>query len=228
MRKVQLASLAFVAMLAMGLVVVTVATAAPPNPLFLPVGQTVNGVSGATKLTAPGVFIECKKDALTGNATVASLLLIANIVLHYLECESGPVDGITLKCTSIKNPNGKPGLILTNTLHGILGLILPSKGIGLLVLPVDGKTWFELAKTENANLELCSKATIVTGNAVGVIEPIGTHQLTGKLIFSSPNPTDFDITHGLGLLEPELSGFSTSVNVEQTEELTFGEPTEVT
>jgi hypothetical protein len=228
MRITRLAGLALVAMLAMGLVVASGATAASSNPLFLPIGQAVNGTSGVSTLTAFGTIIECKKNVLTGGATVSSSLLIANIVVHYLECQSGP-EGSSLRCTSIKNlSGGTPGLLVTNTLHGILGLILPRKEIGLLVLPVASKIWFELAETKNAAGELCSKETKVAGNIVGLIEPVGRHQTTGKLIFTPPNPTDFDLTHGLGLVEPGLTLFSASANLSQTEEVTFGESTEVT
>jgi hypothetical protein len=226
MKIARLAGVALVAMLVMGLVVASGAMAASSNPLFLPIGQTVNGTSGLSVLTAGGTKVECKKDVLTGGATVSSSLLIANIVVHYLECESGP-EGSSLRCTSIKNPGGTPGLLLTTTLHGILGLILPGKDIGLLVLPVASKIFIELAETKNAAGELCSKETKVTGNVVGLITPVGTHQTTGKLIFTPPNPTDFDITHGLGLVEPNLSAFSATASQSQTEEVTFGESTEV-
>jgi hypothetical protein len=183
--------------------------------------------SGLSLLISAGWIIACKKDAFTG-AKVTSSLLVANIVVHFLECESGPTLASTLKCTSIKTVGGAtPGLILTTTLHGILGLILPSEEIGLLVLPVTGKIWFELAKTENAAGELCSKESKMTGNIVGLIKPVGTHQTTGKLIFTSPNPEDFDLTHGLGLVEPELDAFSVGVSESTTEEITFTEPTEV-
>jgi hypothetical protein len=194
----------------------------------LTIGQTVNGVSGVSRFSSGFGVVVCKKDALTGGATVASSLLIANIVVHYLECESGPSETSSLKCTSVKNMGGQPGLIITKTLHGILGLILPSKRIGLLILPVEGKSFFTLAETRNAEGELCSHAMGVAGNVAGLVEPVGTHQTTGKLIFTDPNPTDFDITHGLGLVEPGLSGLlGVSVNLEQTEEVTFGESTEV-
>jgi hypothetical protein len=227
MKIARLAGLALVAMLAMGLVVASGAIAASSNPLFLPIGQGVSGTSGLSLLTAGGGFVGCKKDSFSG-ATVSSSLLVANIVVHFLECESGPSLASTLKCTSIKSVGSTtPGLLLTKTLHGILGLILPSKEIGLLVLPVTGKIFVEFAETKNAAGELCSKESKVTGSVAGEITPVGTHQTTGKLIFTPPNPTDFDLTHGLGLVLPGLTAFSESAQESTTEEITFTESTEV-
>jgi hypothetical protein len=227
MKIVRLAGLVLLAVAAMSLAAVSSASAA--EPLFVPAsGQTVTGTSGLSILLANNGtnIIQCKKGVFTG--VVASSLLIGKGVVHYLECESSGNGGGTF--CPVHSP-GAPAenLLITKTLHGILGLILPSRATGILFLPVVGKAFLELA--ENA----CTPESNVSGNIAGLVEPTGKSQTTGKVIFEREAGTgineeilDIDLTHGLGLVKPQLTAFTTNATLTQLEEVVFGVATEVT
>jgi hypothetical protein len=90
MRLVRLAGLLLVAVLAVGLLSATAASAESSNPLFLaasgnPVGATVVGLSGPSTLTAAGAgqAVTCQKDVATG--TITSTLLLGKVFVHYLD-----------------------------------------------------------------------------------------------------------------------------------------------
>ncbi len=116
--------------------------------------------------------------------------------------------------------------MLTNTLHGILGLILPNKATGILFLPVASKVFVELEENE------CTPPTKVTGNVAGEITPVGVHTTTGKTIFTLvagvQGIKDIDLTHGLGLVKPELVAFGEPSALSQTEEVESTVAVEVT
>lgn len=129
----------------------------------------------------------------------------------------------------VDSPGAAAGLIVAATLHGILGLILPSKRTGLLFLPAGGKVFTELAANE------CTPETRVTGNVVGEVSPVGGSSTTGKTIFTltpgAGDPAsvkDFDLTHGLGLVKPELIAFTEDTGISQTEEGESSVATEIT
>jgi hypothetical protein len=226
MKIARLAGLALVAVLAMGLVLVSAASAT--EPLFVPVGATLLGDSGLVTLVAANGadVIHCQESHASG--TISTSLLLGNVVVHYLECTtSGPgQSNCPVSSTGIAN---EKGLILTATLHGILGLILPSKEVGLLFLPVKGSTFLSL----NANA--CTVETGVSGSVAGLVEPINTPTTKGRILFerepgSGNNQAilDIDLTHGLGLVAPRLTFFSTTATLTQLGLVTFSAATEVT
>jgi hypothetical protein len=227
MKIVRLAGLLLLAVAAMSFAAVSSASAA--EPLFVPAsGQSVTGESGVSILLANNGanVIQCKKGVFTG--VVASSLLIGKGVVRYLECESSGNGGATFCAVQSLN-TAVSGLIVTNTLHGILGLVLPNRATGILFLPVANKTFVELK--ENS----CTPETAVSGNVAGLATPTGKSQTTGKVIFEREAGTgineeilDIDLTHGLGLVKPQLVAFSTSATLTQLEEVTFGQATEVT
>jgi hypothetical protein len=223
MKIARLAGLMFVAIMAMSLVAVSAASAT--EPLFNPAsGQSLTGTSGSAKLSANnGVeTVNCEKSSSTG--TVTSSLLVGNIVVHFLGCVSSSASKSNCTVKSTNSP--AEGLILTTTLHGILGLILPSKETGLLLLPVSGKRFVTLAS--NA----CTIETAVTGSVAGLIEPLGKKQLTGKLILAANGSNqaieEIDLTHGLGSVKPALNAFTSTATETVSEAITFGVETEVT
>jgi hypothetical protein len=131
------------------------------------------------------------------------------------------------------NTDGSPpGLILFNTLHGILGLILPSQQIGILFLPVSGKSFTTLGGSTNTAKEQCSEESAVTGTFAGEVSPVGSLQTTDKIVVGLTNGiqniSDIDLTHGLGLVKPALNAFSATASLEQTEQGSYAESTEVT
>jgi hypothetical protein len=230
MRIVRLVSLALLVVGALGLAAASTAGAAT-NPLFTPAtGQAILGTSGLSFLTGDNgaQTVDCQKDVFSG--TVSSSLLLGNVVVHYLECTS---ENTALKCTAKVSSLGEgipSGLIVTKTLHGILGLILApagtSVGVAILLLPVGGKTFVELASNS------CTEETAVSGNVGGEITPVGTSQKTGKTVFATSGGKesikDIDLTHGLGLVVPKLTAFTTEATLAQTENTDTVENLEVT
>jgi hypothetical protein len=226
MKIARLAGLALLASMAMGLVLVSAASAT--EPLFNPIGATILGDSQLPTLRANNgaEVVHCQESHTFGK--ILNTLLIGNVVIHYLNCTSSGSKGSNCAVNSIGAEKGS-GLILTNTLHGILGLILPSKETGLLFLPVLGKTFVELE--ENG----CTIETAVSGSVAGLVEPLNTKTIKGWVLFErEPGPgnnqaiLDIDLTHGLGLVAPRLTAFSTTATQTQLELITFSAETEVT
>ncbi|MGD1058114.1 MAG: hypothetical protein ABR992_11965 [Solirubrobacteraceae bacterium] len=209
------------------------ASAFAAEPLFKPVsGQTITGTGGASSLlSGQHDEVACEKDAFTG--VVSNALLIGGIVIHYLNCtwrQGQPASGCA--ASSVGAPEG---LILTKTLHAILGLVLPDSGsgVGLLFLPVNGVTFTTFATAQNTDKEDCFEESAATGNFAGLVTPIGISSTTLKVIIAltggrSQEIKDIDLTHGLGLVLPKFVVGSTTALVEQTANFTFSVPTEVT
>jgi hypothetical protein len=227
MKIARLAGLVLFAVAAMSLAAVSSASA--KEPLFSPAsGQLVIGISELSILFADnGVdIVHCEKDVFHG--FVDSSLLIGEAFVHYLECESSGNGGVTF--CPVNSLGAAEGLILTNELHGVLGLILPSRETGILFLPQQkGKSFVELAANS------CTPETAVSGNVAGLITPTGKLQTTGKVIFEKePGPgfseeiLDIDLTHGLGLVKPQLTAFTSNATLSQLENVTFAVATEVT
>jgi hypothetical protein len=222
MKIARLAYPALFAIVAMSLAAVSSASAT--EPLFNPAGATVTGDSGLAVLIRGAESIDCLGSSFTG--TIVNSLLIGHAVLHYLNCTSSGSGG---NGCPINTPGAAAGLILTNTLHGILGLILPSKETGILFLPQSGNIFFTLA--ENA----CTEETKATGNIAGLVEPVGVSTTTGRILFErEPGPgntqaiLDIDLTHGLGLVKPAFVLFAATATLAQLGLVTFSVATEVT
>jgi len=225
MKIVRLASLALVAMIAMGLAVASTASAI--GPLFLPTGQTFTGTSKTSVLSGGGETVTCESDVSSG--TILSLTLAGNVTVHFLNCSAKSASGE--KCTVKSTNTTTAGLILTNTLHGVLGLILPKPASGsdaaLVLLPASGHAFVTLIGSGK-----CIETTKVSGNVAGLVEPFGGPlQTTGKLTFGvtsgAQNITEVDLTTG-GSVKTELTALGGVANTEETEEsLKFSTPTEV-
>ncbi len=235
MKIARLSGLLLLAVMVVGFAIAPSASAASGNPLFTPAsGQTVTGTSGLGYLIGAGVVVSCEKDVYAG--VVSSSLLIGNLKIHYLGCkvlkgEVGKASGCEV--SSINNGiEQAAGLILTNTLHAILGLILPSKETGLLFLPQVGKIFTTFAKSTHSGTEPCSEETAVSGSVAGSVEPVNKTQFTGTikigLTGGIANAKDFDLTHGLGLVKPNLLAFGEAAGLEQTDSALFSVETEVT
>ncbi|MGD1056101.1 MAG: hypothetical protein ABR992_01670, partial [Solirubrobacteraceae bacterium] len=124
MKLARLTGLMLVAIFAMSLIAASAAMAGAPE--FKPTGASITGTSGTAILSANSgaETVTCEKDSTTG--TVSSATLAGNILVHFLGCTSTGTGGSNC---AVNSPGGGEGLILTNTLHGILGLVLPSKTI---------------------------------------------------------------------------------------------------
>jgi len=230
MRFIRLVGLVLVAVVAMSFAVVSSASAFSSNPLFIPAnGQQVRSVGlGNATLVAAGNKIVCTAHQ-TVSGTVSNSLLIGNVVIHYLGCTAAEtLAGKEKECPVKSVGSPAEGLILTTTLHGILGLLLPSNETGILFLPVANKVFVTFARSEKGGKE-CTAETAVEGSVAALISPSGVPaQLTGKLTTLAIAKAAIDLTHGLGPATAKLTAFGETGTQEQTDDVTFGEATEVT
>jgi hypothetical protein len=218
MRIIRLTGLALVAILAVSLAAVSVAAATPSfNPAN---GQSLTVSGGTSTLTSGTEVVTCTSDAIS--AKIASAMLAGPFVIDFSGCKSAGAtkSGCTVSSTNTSNS----GLILTTTLHAVLGLALPSNVAGLLILPTSGKRFVTLAGNE------CTEETRVNGSVAGLITPIGSEQTTGKIVFTAPSGKQEikDIDTLSGLIKPELEAFAQTATEVNEQSVTFGEATEVT
>jgi hypothetical protein len=212
---------------AVTLLAVSSASAASRNPLFTPVSQqTVRGEGGASVLDTAGLAIACESNhVVSGN--VSSALLIGGIVLHYLGCKytkGEQESGCPLNST---NTTGE-GLILTNTLHAILGILLPSGETGVLFLPQAG-TKFDTFAAASKNGKSCGPEMAISGSIAASITPVEKSQTNGTVKTTEKETQEFDLTHGLGLVKSKLIAFGGEAAIlKQTDSIVFGVATEVT
>jgi hypothetical protein len=222
MKIARLAGLMLAAIMAVALVAASVASA---EPNFTPTGQTFSASANATQLAADNGVDVVKCETLSSGGTVSSATLVSGIVIHFLGCKSSG-NGGTSFCT-VKSVGASEGLILTATLHGVLGLTLLTTGtkVGLLLLPVKGKEFVALAANS------CTVETAVSGNVAGEVEPVGTKTTKGNLLFNVSGGkqviTSFDPSTG-GTTTPKLEAFTTAATEEAKAAITFGLATEVT
>jgi len=224
MKIARLVGLMLVAVMAVSL---AVASSAFAEPEFKPVGGTFTGTSGTSKLVAGSNSITCTTD--TSKGTISSATLAGGVTVDFSGCKSTGSGGsnCTVKSTNTSNA----GLILTNTLHGILGLSLTSgasTGVALLLLPSAAGSK-EFVKIESN--KCTTTTTAVEGSVAGAVTPVGKSQITGKLTFlpgtEGESIKTFDPSTG-GKVSPELEAFGIEASEETTEALTFSAALEVT
>jgi len=215
MKIARLAGMTLVVVMALGLVA---ASAAFAEPEFHPVGAKFTGVSlGNNTLSAAPNSVVCTANTTSG--TISSATLVGGVVVTFTGCKSS---GEKESNCTVKSVGAVEGTIVTNTLHGVLGLILPKgtgSGVGLLLLPVEGKKFLVLASNK------CTIETSVTGSVAGEANPIGGGLvLSGTLTFQAgakgESIKDFDLSTG-GLVNPELSAFAAIASQETNEDLDF-------
>ncbi len=223
MKIARLAGSILIATLAMSLLTASVALA---EPEFKPATGTFAGTSGTSILSYDdGVYsLTCANSVTTGAKT--SSTTVGGVIVHFLSCKA---DGETRGGCTAKSVGAAEGLIVTNTLSGILGLILPKpasgSGVGLLLLPASSSIFVTLAG--NA----CTEEAAVTGTVAGEALPINSSQLTGKLTFSGIGSKAkikaFDPSVG-ATKTAKLVDFGAEASETLSESLTFSSATEVT
>src|ERR1700733_3240117 len=207
---------------ALSLVGASVASAVPPLFTSGSTGATykANVLAGTLKAGtgATAIVVFCAKASSVGEIT--SVHLVGPLVIHFLECKSSSNAGETY-CAPV-NSTGKPGegLILTKTLHALLGLALPSQLPALLFLPTSGITFVEL----EANA--CTPTTKITGSVAGLVSNArNTPSLTTLLTFG---PKDPELIHTLlGLTEPELILMSKTATIATVAHLSWSKDIEI-
>ena len=205
-----------------------VASAAVAEPEFKPTGATLKGSGDADTLEAGSTKIVCKENTSTG--LISSPTLVSGITVTFFGCvvTNDKEDKCTVKSVGAL----AEGLILTKTLHGVLGLILPKgtgTGVGLLLLPVANKKFVEIESTK------CSPSTTVLGNVAGEVTPVHVSQNTASLKFQPSGQggtqgesiKEFDFSTG-GLVVPELEAFGLLASQKTEEALVYSEAVEVT
>jgi hypothetical protein len=194
-----------------------------PHPAFSPsTKQRFSSTSGSSKLVGDSgaETVTCSSDVSTGEIT--STMEVGSVVMHFLGCTSSGTGGsnCTVKSTNTTNA----GLILTTTLHGVLGFTAVGSGAGLLLLPHSGKVLIELAGNT------CTKETKVTGDVTAEESPVGTSSTTGKLVFATSSGKQVipGIVTLSGLVESELTAFSTTASEQTEESVTYEKSIEIT
>jgi hypothetical protein len=223
----RLVSLTVLGVVAVTLLAAASASAASRNPLFTPVSQqTVRGEGGAITLSAGALVIACESNhVISGN--VNNSLLIGGIVLHYLGCKYTKGEHESGCPANSTNTTGE-GLILTDTLHAILGILLPSSETGILFLPQTSGSFFTLPPAQK-NGESCGPAASVSGSIAASITPIEKSQVNGTVKVTHKEIQEVDLTHGLGPVKAKLIWFfGEAAILEQTDSIVFGVATEVT
>jgi hypothetical protein len=100
-----------------------------------------------------------------------------------------------------------------------------------LFLPTESKVFVVLEAGEppaGSTAKQCTPETKVSGTVAGLITPVGKKVSEGEISFPSPAIKTIDLTHGIGLREPELVEFTGTGTLVQTEKVKYGVETEVT
>jgi hypothetical protein len=200
MKVIRLASLMLMAVLVVGLMAASAASAAT-SYLFSSssVGSIALGLSLAGTLKAGEKdLIVCAHDK--SEAKIANVHLLGPFDITFSGCKSSSNGGETY-CTLKSTNVATEGVILTLTVHALLGTVLPSELAGLLVLPTAGVRWFTFAR--NA----CTIESAVAGSIAGLLfaSQIG-HSVSESLVSFIPNDiTEIDTLNGV--VEPELTAF---------------------
>jgi len=199
---VRLAGLLSLAIFAVGLMAASSASAT--GYLLLPVGGLVLGLSLPGTLKAGSNTITCEHDQFT--AEISSVHLIGPFQVHFLGCTA---KGSTFSGCPASSVGAASGLILTNTLHALIGLGLPGGLPAILVLPTSGKEFVRLEKSTSKE-GTCTVATAVEGTVGGLLlQTVGLPTEKALLDFVGGVPGDprkIDLPLG-GTVEPEIEAF---------------------
>jgi hypothetical protein len=224
MRPARLVFLVSVAMLVFAAIG---SSAAFAEPEFEGEATRFTGSGGQFLLTADGgiIVIKCESSSSLGALGEIVSRLFESYMEFFHGCKSSGEGG--KNCTA-KGLSAE-GLIVTPTLKGTLGLILPKStkgtGVGLLLLPENAGF---LASVE-ANT--CTPAIKVTGGIAGEVEPIGKRTTTPVLRFALSSGKQLiktiDLTGG-GLSTPRLIVLAAEATEQFAELLEFPKGVEVT
>jgi hypothetical protein len=217
----RLAGLLSLAILAVGLMAASSASAT--GYLLLPVGGTVKGVSLPGSLTEGKNKFECEKD--TFEAKIASVHLIGPFVVTFSGCTA---TGATNAGCPANSVGASGGSIITDTLHGLIGLGLPGNLPALLILPTSGTEFVELAQSTNKTTKaVCTIATTAEGAVAGLLaQTIGTPTTRALLNFVPKDPEKIDLPLG-GTVTPEIDVFGLPGEFRTLVHLEYGQSSEL-
>jgi hypothetical protein len=221
MKVARLAGLMLIAVLAVSLAAASAASAAPAlSYLFSSgsVGAGFTGTSLAGKLVEGENIVKCASDTNTG--TIANVHLLGPFDITFTGCESSSNNGGSF-CPVHSENVSTSGVILTFTVHALLGTVLPSELPGLLVLPTSGTRFVQLA----ANA--CTILSTISGTVAGLLflGQIG-HLILESLV--SFLPEDIKEIHTLnGLVKPRLEFGGINATLETLEHIVWTRDIEV-
>ncbi len=180
--------------------------------------EEFTGTSGASTLKAGPNVISCKKGTSTGELTAP--MLLGSVYLQFAECTSS---GSSKSNCTVKSTNAAgEGLVVTDMLIGRIGLVLPGRDAGLLLLPSSGTTVATLAGNS------CTAETKVVGTVAGLVSPSGKSVTTSKVIFATTSSKNIEQIDTLtGLVKPSLTAFGEPATLQTKEEITWGRAIEV-
>jgi hypothetical protein len=215
MKPVRLFGVMLIALFALSAVWVSAASAADPEFTMLPTSPNFTSSGGLALLRSPTVDVDCKTTLNTG--TVTGMDSVGSVFVTFHGCEAYFHGGALCGVISSTNQPAASGLITTNTLRGLLGLIDPSKGAGLLLEPVSGKVFVTLREACEA------PETAVEGSIAGTVTT-GKLQSTQKLTFepSTAGGTIQTIKEILvlrGLVKPKLQSFAIAESSEEVSDI---------
>jgi hypothetical protein len=221
--------IAGLSMLVLSLGTAGVAAAATPEFKPVPAKKKFTATGGITRFADQGYGyqIECTKSSSSGEVTGAHT--VGKVTIVYTGCE-----GIKDGTCSVNTLGAKAGEIVTKVLAGELGTVAKtqaSSGVGLRFKREESKpTLFILA--ENKCEGALGEESSYTGAVAAEVSVLGKKQTTNKLAFAlngSDGQAIQEITLDSGVVEnPELLMFASTLTLQNTSELTFEEPVEVT
>jgi hypothetical protein len=217
----RLAGLVSLGILAVGLMATSSASAS--GYLLLPVGGTITGVSLPVTLKAGSNVYNC--GAANFTATIASVHLVGPFGVRFSGCTAS---GKTNSGCPLNSVGASGGEVITQTLHGLIGLGLPSKTPALLILPTASAEFVLLAQsTSKTTKVVCTVEQGVEGNLVGLLaQAIGTKTTRALLKFVPGDPEKIDLPLG-GTVTPELALFGAPGTFETLVHLSYGQETEL-
>lgn len=160
--------------------------------------------------------VTCERDEFAG--TIANVHLVGPFSIKYNGCKSFVTP--TTMCP-VNSLGAGEGEIVTLTVHGLLGLVLPNGAAGLLVLPTAGARWFTLAGNN------CTTENALTGSVAGLIpaSQIGLQVLDLLASFIPADITKIDTLNGL--VEPQLTLFGETATLSTLEHLEWHQEVEI-
>ena len=175
MKLSRLVGLIVMAVLALNLMAVAVASASAPE--FSPgTAQSFTGESGTGALeTTSTSAITCTSDKNTGSVT--GVKTVGSVLVTFTGCSSKEGAGCAVKSKG----SGSEGVIITKTLSGELGSVKTTEaasGVGLLLTPATGTEFVDLEGTC-----LLLSPSPVDGSVAGEATPTNVSSKDGKLIF---------------------------------------------
>jgi hypothetical protein len=212
MKVARLFGVALIAIVALSAMLASTASAIPKFKLPI-TKRGFLALSGTSVLRTPS-----EKDTVTCSSALSEGTILSDdevdARIHYLGCSLE--EGTKGPCT-IKDPGGTAGLLLTELLLGLLGLLhSPEGAAGILFEPKTGHVFLEFAATTTP----CSTVEVaVEGSVAGLFSPTGKLSSTGLIIVAPTSATGKQevqlILTLFGIVKPKLISFGAAESTQE-------------